>query len=77
MLSPKGHSAIVAMKLLIGDIQLGLSHVGSSGFVVADDCGPIPACEAQIVVSIDGRERTTNVFLPHGIPGPRLPVTFI
>jgi hypothetical protein len=71
-----GYSAKVALRLLINDVKLALSHVGGSGLVVKDECQPIPAGPAKLIINVDDSVETREIFLPHGIPGPRQPVPF-
>jgi len=77
MASYNGYSSKVSLTLLIGGAALSLSHVGPNSIVVQDDCQPLPAGDAEIVIKVDRSEDKYKVFLPHGVPGPRQVVQFI
>jgi hypothetical protein len=72
-----GYSANVSLSLLIDEAVLSLSHVGPSFIVVQDECKPIPAGDAEIVIKVDQSEDKYKIFLPYGVPGPRQVVQFI
>jgi hypothetical protein len=71
------YSAKVVLSLLVGGVTLSLSHVGPNEIIVRDECEPIPAGEAKLLIRVDDSRKVRNVFLPHGIPGPRVPVMFL
>ena len=77
MAAHNGYSSKVALTLLIDGMKLALSHVGSRNFVVRDPCEPRPAGDAEIVIEINDSAERYNVFLPHGLPGPREMVEYI
>ena len=61
-----GHSADVQMQLFLNGSVLSIGQLGI-GFIILDnprDHGPM---DAEIFVSIDGRERRWTVHLPDGI----------
>ena len=70
------YSADVALTLVAGGVSYALSHVGPTEFVVRDECSPIPAGNASIVIRVDNQRKTKRVYLPHGVPGPNQPVKF-
>jgi hypothetical protein len=72
-----GHSSRVALTLLIDGVELALSHVGSSRFVVRDPCDPRPAGDAEIVIEVNDSAERYKVFLPRGLPGPGQLVEYI
>jgi hypothetical protein len=71
------YSAEVDLSLRVGDVSLSLSHVGPNEIIVRDECGPIPAGDAKLYIRVDNSRKVRKVFLPHGIPGPRVPVMFL
>lgn len=77
MVALDGYSALVVLRLRVGGATLSLSHVGSRNIVVRDECQPIPATDAEILVQVNDTHKVRKVFLPHGIPGPRQPIPFI
>ena len=77
MIAHNGYSSKVALTLLIDDVTLSLSHVGSSRIVVHDPCDPRPAGDAEIVIEVNDSAERYKVFLPHGLPGPGQLVEYI
>jgi hypothetical protein len=71
------YSAEVVLSLLVGGVSLALSHVGPNEIIVRDACEPIPAGEAKLYIRVDDSRKVRKVFLPHGIPGPHVPVMFL
>jgi hypothetical protein len=71
------YSAEVGLSLKVGDVVLSLSHVGPNEIIVRDECGPIPAGDAKLFIRVDDSRKVRQIFLPHGIPGPRVPVMFL
>jgi hypothetical protein len=70
------YSANVMLTLVADGVSYALSHVGPSEFVVRDECSPIPAGNASIIIRVDNKRKTKRVFLPDGVPGPNQPVKF-
>jgi hypothetical protein len=70
MATCNGYSSKVALRLLIGDSDLALSHVGSRNFVVRDPCGPLPAGEAELVIEVNDSAERYKVHLIRGLTGP-------
>jgi hypothetical protein len=70
------YSANVVLTLIVGGISFALSHMGPDAFVVRDECEPIPAGNARIIIKVDKKKRIKRVFLPNGVPGPNQPVKF-
>lgn len=77
MAAHNGHSANVALTLIVGGVPLALSHVGAGEIIIKDECGSYPACDAKLMIRVDDSKKSRKIFLPHGIPGPRQPVMFI
>jgi hypothetical protein len=75
-MADNGYSAKVVLRLLVNGAKLALSHVGPSGLVIKDDCEPMPSGNATLVIKVDQVTRRRQVYLPHGVPGPRQPVQF-
>jgi hypothetical protein len=73
----KTYSAKVALKLVVGGSSLALSHVGPNEIIVRDECDPIPSGNARLLIRVDDSKKCRDIFLPHGIPGPRVPVIFL
>jgi hypothetical protein len=71
------YSAKVVLSLLVGGVSLALSHVGPNELIVRDECEPIPSGDAKLYIRVDNSKRMRKVFLPHGIPGPHVPVMFL
>jgi hypothetical protein len=61
----------------VGGVSLALSHVGPNELIVRDECEPIPSGDAKLYIRVDDSKRVRKVFLPHGIPGPHVPVMFM
>jgi hypothetical protein len=60
------HSARVCMTLHLDGSALAISHLGPDFLILAE---PIdyPPSQAEITLSVDGRERRWAVFLPAGL----------
>lgn len=71
------YSAEVDLTLRVGGVVLALSHVGPNEIIVRDACESIPAGDAKLYIRVDESRKVRNVFLPHGIPGPHVPVMFL
>jgi hypothetical protein len=71
------YSAKVVLSLFVGGVTLSLSHVGPNEIIVRDECEPIPAGDARLLICVDDSKKVRKVFLPHGIPGPHVPVMFL
>jgi hypothetical protein len=76
MATATSYSANVVLTLIAGGQSYALSHVGPDEFVVRDECSPIPAGNASIVIRVDNKQKTKRVYLPHGVSGPNQPVKF-
>jgi hypothetical protein len=76
MAATSSYSANVVLTLIVDGQSFALSHVGPAEFVVRDNCEPIPAGNAQIVIRVDNKRKSKRVYLPHGVPGPNQPVAF-
>jgi len=72
-----GYSSKVALTLLVGGMNLALSHVGPRGFIIRDECEPIAEGDAELIIKVNQSINKYKIFLPHGIPGPRQLVEFI
>lgn len=70
MIAHNGYSSKVTLTLLIDGMELALAQVGSSRFIVRDQCQPLPPCDAEIVIEVNGSAERYKVFLPGGLPGP-------
>jgi len=71
------YSAKIVLTLIVGGTKLALSHVGPSGLIVRDDCNAIPACSAKLIIQIDSSVESIDIYLPHGIAGPRKRAAYI
>ena len=71
------YSAKVVLSLLVGGVTLSLSHVGPNEIIVHDECEAIAAGDAKLDIRVDKSRKVRKVFLPHGIPGPHVPVMFL
>ena len=69
MIAHNGYSSKVVLTLLIDGMQLALSQVGASRFVVRDKCDLLPPSNAEIVVEVNGSAERYKIFLPNGLPG--------
>lgn len=65
-LFPETHSAVVRLHLSIGGETLPLSHVEPNRVILRTHAS-LPPQQAEVVVSVDGREHRRSVFLPDGI----------
>jgi hypothetical protein len=61
-----GHSADVVISLLFNGHSLPVAQLGP-GFVLLDEPGDHPPCDARLVLRVDQSERTWAVRLPNGI----------
>ena len=61
-----GHSADVQIYLNVNGFVLPVGQLGPE-FLILRESTEHPPVEAEIVMSIDGRERRWNVYLPEGI----------
>jgi hypothetical protein len=71
------YSAEVVLSLVVGGVSLSLSHVGPNELIVRDECEQIPAGEARLYIRVDESRKVRTILLPHGIPGPHVPVIFL
>ena len=71
------YSAEVELTLSVGGVVLALSHFGPNEIIVRDECESIPAGDAKLFIRVDESRKVRKVFLPHGIPGPHVPVMFL
>ena len=71
----KGHSANVVGRLELAQKLLPLAQVGPD-FLILQEAAEHPVATARLVVSIDGREKATEVYLPNGISGNSLEVCY-
>jgi hypothetical protein len=76
MATVTSYSANVVLTLIVGDVSYALSHLGPNEFVVRDECPAIPPGNAHIIIRVDSKRKTKQVFLPDGVPGPEQPVKF-
>ncbi len=70
------YSANVVLTLIVGGESYALSHLGPNEFVVRDDCSPIPAGNASIIIRVDNKRKTKRVYLPDGVSAANQPVKF-
>ena len=63
---PARYSADVRMQLNVNGSRLRIGQMGPD-FLILDDTAAYPPGGAEIVMSIDGRERRWTVRLPDGI----------
>jgi hypothetical protein len=56
----------ISIRLVVGDQQLRVSKIGPSRMVLVDPTDS-PATEAQLVIIVNGRQRSRNVRLPEGL----------
>ncbi len=61
-----GHSADVRIQLNLNGFVLNVAQLGPD-FITVRNAADHPPADAEIVMSIDGRERRWNVYLPDGI----------
>lgn len=65
-----GYSSAVVLTLVVGGMEIALSHVGSKCVILLEDHGAFPPDNAELIVTVDGNEDRQSVYLPHGIlPG--------
>ena len=62
----RGQSAAVVGALRVNGDELRLAQVGPTFCIVRDSIPHAPST-ARLVISVDGREETTDVYLPDGI----------
>jgi hypothetical protein len=61
-----GHSADVRIQLNVNGFALNVAQLGPD-FITVRDALEHPPAEGEIVMSVDGKVRRWNVFLPEGI----------
>jgi hypothetical protein len=62
----EGFSARIQMELRLNGVVLSISHLGPD-FLILDDPIEHPPAEAEIMMSVDARERRWPVYLPAGV----------
>ncbi len=72
----KAHSAKVRLRLRVNGHDLDVAQVGD-GFCVLREPQPYPACDARLMITVDGRTETHRVFLYHGISADSREVAFL
>ena len=77
MSSSLAFSAQVSLSLLAGDKEFPLSHVGPWRVSVRQLGESLPPCSAQIVIQIDDRSKTLDVYLPNGISSDSYDVAYL
>jgi hypothetical protein len=65
-LEVQNHSAVVRMELRLNGSVLKISHLGPDYLILSQPLDHPPA-EAEIVMSIDGKQRQWAVCLPAGV----------
>lgn len=45
--------------------------------IVREKCGAIPPGDAILLIRVDESRKKRRIFLPHGVPGPNVPVIFL
>jgi hypothetical protein len=65
-LEVQNHSAVVRMELRLNGSALKISHLGPDYLILSQPLDHPPA-EAEIVMSIDGKQRRWAVRLPAGV----------
>lgn len=66
MNSPHRFSTNVELRLLVGEREFPLSHVGP-GYVIFREAVDLPPGEAMLSIMVDGDDRQRCVRLPHGV----------
>ena len=61
-------SADVRMQLNVNGCVLPIAQLGPD-FIILREPAAHPPSEAEVFMSIDGKESRWNVYLPHGIDG--------
>ena len=61
-----GHSTVVRMQLCVNGHIMSIGQLGPD-FLILDNPTDHPACDGEVLMSIDGRERRWQVNLPNGI----------
>lgn len=65
-LNVQNHSARVRMELRLHDAVLTISHLGPDFLILAEPVNH-PPTQAEIAISVDGREKRWAVQLPAGL----------
>ena len=63
--SPQAHSAIITIRLELEDRNIECSQTGPD-FVLLRTPTELPACDADLVLTINGNEMRSQVSLPEG-----------
>lgn len=63
---PRGYSAKIRLELRIAGRTLKLAQIAPD-FVILAQPAELPACEAEVVMHVDGKQRRWPVNLPDGI----------
>lgn len=64
--SPNGYSPKVAIRLLVAGHNLNVARIGGGQLELRDKID-LPPSDAEVVISVDGRETVTPVTLISGI----------
>jgi hypothetical protein len=63
-----GYSTKVSLSLVVNGRSIALSHVGPGNVIAKDVKDPIcGGCDAQLVISVDDRTKSRDIFLPRGV----------
>jgi hypothetical protein len=63
----KEYSVNIAGRLVVDGKILAIGQICGRHLVVIDDCDLPPGTEAQLIVTVDGREKVSHILLPHGL----------
>jgi hypothetical protein len=61
-----GYSAQVEIYLVVGDQKLDVAQVGPGWFILQEPNALPPETEAELVITVDGRETRRHVFIHDG-----------
>jgi hypothetical protein len=63
----RDYSVNIAGRLVVADKTISIGQICRRHLVVIGDCEIPPESEGRLIVTVNGREKVYNIFLPHGI----------
>ena len=66
-MSKSGYSSKILLTLIVCGTELALSHVGSRFVIIKQSLESFDSCNAELLVSVDGKVKKKSVYLPYGI----------
>lgn len=64
-----GYSSVVRLSLVVDGTKYRLGKIGPDAITLQEPT-ELPECDAQVIMTVDGKEQRWDVFLPNGATPP-------